>query len=270
MQTGMLVMVNTTSSDLTLSTLYWRVTVLVQQYCPLLDISRPLSYLAPTPHLPLCVFLSVAPGSFPTWMTPSWMTLCPESMCCICDPVDRCSSSSHISGSSPASLVARIRHTTSSPTSPSANSLWSVSAFIIAHVLAVYSSFTFDNFLFCCLSVPTGRWRLWPMLSRPPWPSGKVVYQCPFRWSSTPPQPLLASLWRSRWQRCWRVSLLILQLKQPLKQVWGPLCPFDGNHSKHVHRLVDTVYRVNVPRPVREWRRLRGSHFDIHMWTVVD
>ena len=84
--------------------------------------------------------LSVAAGSSPTWTTRSWTTLCPESMCCTCDPVDRCSSSSHTSGSSPASPAARIRHTTSSPTSLCASSSWSVSVFINAHVLAHLTS----------------------------------------------------------------------------------------------------------------------------------
>ena len=86
------------------------------------------TFLSPPPFVFLA--LSVAPGSSPTWMTRSWMTPCPENMCYICDPAGRCSSSSRTSGSSPVSPVARIRPTTSSPTSRSASSSWSVSIFM--------------------------------------------------------------------------------------------------------------------------------------------
>ena len=91
-----------------------------------LSLSRPplLSHTAPRP------FSSVVPGSSPTSMTRSWMTLCPGSMCCTCDPAGSFFSSSRPSGSSPASPVARTRPTTSSPISPSASSSWSVSIFV--------------------------------------------------------------------------------------------------------------------------------------------
>lgn len=109
------------------------------------------------------VFLSAAAGSSPTWTTRSWTTLCPESMCCICDRVGRCSSSSHTSGSSPASPVARTRHTTSSPTSPCASSSWSASLCVsMLNILAVFLNYryTFDDLPFrrlFFLSVPTGK-----------------------------------------------------------------------------------------------------------------
>lgn len=88
---------------------------------------------------PLLVFLlshlfgsrPVPPGSSPTSMTRSWTTLCPESLCCTCDPAGRCSSSSHTSGSSPACPAARTRRTTSSRTSRCVSSSWSVSAFTL-------------------------------------------------------------------------------------------------------------------------------------------
>ncbi|KAM9333732.1 ubiquitin-associated and SH3 domain-containing protein B-like isoform 2-T2 [Pholidichthys leucotaenia] len=68
-------------------------------------------------------------GSSPMWTILSWTILCPESMCCICDPVGHFSSSSHSSGSNLVYAAARTRRTTSSLTSPSASSSWSVSAF---------------------------------------------------------------------------------------------------------------------------------------------
>lgn len=80
---------------------------------------------------------SVASGSSPTWTTPFWMTLCPESMCYICGPAVHCSSSSRTSGSSLASPAARTRLTTSSPTSPSASSSWSVSALFCVCVCVI-------------------------------------------------------------------------------------------------------------------------------------
>lgn len=58
------------------------------------------------------------------------------------------------------------------------------------------------------------------MLSRPPWPSGRLVYLCRSHWSSTRPPPSSASSWRSRLQSCWRASLPTLPLKRRLKQVW--------------------------------------------------
>lgn len=70
------------------------------------------------------------------------------------------------------------------------------------------------------VSVLMERWKLCRMLSRPPWPSGRLVYLCQSLWSSTRPPPSSASSWRNRLLSCWRVSLPTLPLKRQLKQVW--------------------------------------------------
>lgn len=87
-------------------------------------------------------------------------------------------------------------------------------------VVALQCFWSFINPYLSSVSVMMERWRPCRMLSRPPWPSGRLVYRCRSHWSSTRPPPSSASSWRSRLQSCWRVSLLILPLTRRLKQVW--------------------------------------------------
>lgn len=91
--------------------------------------------------------------------------------------------------------------------------------------------FSSDADALCCAvsSVLMGRWRLCPKRSRPPRPSGKVAYPCLCPWSSIFPHHSSASSWRSRWRRCWSISLPILLLKQQLKQVG--LCKLPASYT---------------------------------------
>lgn len=63
-------------------------------------------------------------GCFPTSMTRSWTTHCPESLSSTCGPVDHYRTSYPTSGNRAGSPVAKTKPTTFSPTSPCVSSLW--------------------------------------------------------------------------------------------------------------------------------------------------